>query len=297
MSSSIKAFILEPLVLSCLIGLLVFIICYLQFPKVLRFFKEKTINSQEEILRIMDMMLVRTSPSKIIFRLWLMGIGVWFLIFLLLWPHLLIGLLLGSIGFLCSWIAVQKIMQTVWEKRCDQLVHQMVEGLVIMTNAVKVGLSVSQGMDRVTKGLQTGPLVQEFQLVLNKIHLGMSIEEALNEMGKRIDRPDVHMMVTSINILKETGGNIAETLDVISETIRERQKLDNKIKALTAQGAMQAKIVSAVPFILLIIMFVSNKQYAILMLTTPLGWASLVIILILIGVSGFLMNKLVTIKV
>ena len=245
----------------------------------------------------MDMMLIRTPPAKIILRLWLMGIGVWFLIFLLLWPHLLFGLILGSIGFLCSWIAVQKIMRTVWEKRCDQLVHQMVEGLVIMTNAVKVGLSVSQGMDRVIKGLQTGPLVQEFQLVLNKIHLGMSIEEALNEMGERIDRPDVHMMVTSINILKETGGNIGETLDVISETIRERQKLDNKIKALTAQGSMQAKIISAVPFILLIIMFVSNKQYAILMLTTPLGWFSLIIILLLIGVSGFLMNKLVTIKV
>ena len=295
--SAINSFFLHPLVLSCVVGFLIFILCYLQSPKILQFFKEKSFGSQKEILKIMDMMLIRTPPEKVKLWLWLMGLGLWVLIFLLLWPHLISGLVLGAFAFLGSWIAVQRIMRMTWQTRCDQVVQQMVEGLIIMTNAVKVGLSITQAMERVIKGMQKGPLVQEFQLVLNKVHLGMSVEEALNEMGDRIDRPDVHMMVTAINILKETGGNIAETLDVIAETIRERQKVENKIKALTAQGSMQAKIISAVPFLLLVIMFVSNKQYAVLMLTTPLGWVSLAIVLVLIFISGFLMKKLVTIKV
>ena len=116
-------------------------------------------------------------------------------------------------------------------------------------------------------------------------------------MEKRINRPDVTMMVVAINILKETGGNIAETLSVISETIRERQKVENKIKALTAQGTMQAMIVSAAPFLMLLMMFITDKQKAQLMLGTPLGWIALLIILVLIITGGIMMKKIVTIKV
>ena len=88
-------------------------------------------------------------------------------------------------------------------------------------------------------------------MVLNKTLLGMSVEEALSEMEKRLDRQDVTMMVVAVNILKETGGNIAETLAVISDTIRQRQKVESKIRAKTAQGLMQARIISAVPFVML----------------------------------------------
>ncbi len=263
----------------------------------LAFFKEKTLNSQKEVLKIVDMMMLKTPEEKVILWLWGLGLGFGFLVFLASWPHVAIGLVLGALAFLFSWIGVQNIMRNLWETRANQVVSQMVEGLTIMTNAVRVGLSVTQAMERVIKNMKGGPLAQEFQLVLNKTHLGMSVEEALGEMEKRIDRPDVTMMVVAINILKETGGNIAETLSVISETIRSRQKVENKIKALTAQGTMQAIIISAVPFVMLLMMFLMNRQYAKLMLGTPLGWVTLLIIVVLIISGGFLMKKIVTIKV
>ena len=170
------------------------------------------------------MMMLKIPPEKVVVWLWVFGLSLSFLIFLACWPNLVLGVVFGAIGFLCSWIGIQRIMRINWNRRCDQVVEQMVEGLIIMTNGVKVGLSVTQAMERVIKNMK-GPLAQEFQMVLNKTLLGMSVEEALSEMEKRLDRQDVTMMVVAINILKETGGNIAETLAVISDTIRQRQKV------------------------------------------------------------------------
>ncbi len=294
---TIKNFFLHPFVLSLLVGLLVFIFFYIRFPGILRFFQDKTLRSQKEVLEIADKMMIKAPKEKMILWLWALGLCFGFLIFLACWPNLPLGLCLGALGFLCSWLAVQQISRTFWEIRCHSVVAQMVEGLTIMTNGVKVGLSITQSLERVIKNMKGGPLAQEFQLILNKTHLGMSVEEAFYEMEQRIDRPDVTMMVTAINILKETGGNIGETLAIISETIRERQKVENKVKALTAQGTMQAMIISAVPFIMLLIMFAMNKNYAQLMLGTPLGLLSLMIIIILIALGGYMMKKIVTIKI
>ena len=294
---SIKSFFLHPFVLSLLVGVLVFIFFYIRFPGILRFFQDKTLKSQKEVLEIAERMMIKAPKEKMIIWLWSLGLCFGFLLFLACWPNLPLGICMGAIAFLGSWLGLQQLARTFWEIRCNSVVAQMIEGLTIMTNGVRVGLSITQSLERVIKNMKGGPLAQELQLILNKTHLGMSVEEAFDEMEQRIDRPDVTMMVTAINILKETGGNIAETLAIISETIRERQKVENKVKALTAQGTMQAMIISAVPFVLLVIMFVMNKSYAQLMLGTPLGWLSLIIIIILIALGGFLMKKIVTIKV
>lgn len=292
----IKNILLQPLVLSIVTGIFIFIVCYLRFPSLIRFFKEKTLNSQKEVLDIVSKMMLKTQPDKVVAQLWMLGLGMAFLFFLLAWPNLPLGLAFACIGFLLSWIGVQRVMRTIWERRSDQVVIDMVEGLTMMVNGVKVGLSITQSMERVVKGM-SGPLSQEFQLVLNKIQLGMSVEEALTQMETRIRRTDLTMMVTAINILKETGGNLAETLEVIVATLRDRQKVESKIKALTAQGSMQAIIISIMPAVILVMMFFFNKKTAVLMLTKPLGWASLALILFLIFLGGFMMKKIVTIRV
>ena len=178
-NEALKNFFLHPFVLSLMVGLLVFVFFYIRYPGILRFFKEKTLNSQKEVLRIVDMMMLKTPEEKVVLWLWGLGLGLGFLIFLAAWPNLALGVSFGAVGFLLSWKGVEKIMRSMWEKRCNQVVNQMVEGLTIMTNGVKVGLSVTQAMERVIKNMKGGPLAQEFRLVLNKTHLGMSIEEAL----------------------------------------------------------------------------------------------------------------------
>ena len=293
---SIKSFFLNPLVLSLVFGTLIFVFTYIRLPSILQFFREKTLSSQKEILNIVEKMLFKTSQNKVVTWLWSIGLGLGVVLFLLCWPNLILGFGLGVVGFLGSWMGAQIFMRNMWESHCNKVVRQMVEGLIVMTNGVKVGLSIVQAMERAIKNIG-GPLGREFQLVLNKVRLGMSVEEALTEMESRINRQDVTMMVIAINILKETGGNIAETLAVISDTIRERQKIEQKIKALTAQGRMQALILSAIPFIILGVMFLGNSNYARLILTTPLGWVCIIIIAGMVGIGGFLMKKLIQIKV
>ena len=93
--------------------------------------------------------------------------------------------------------------------------------MIILSNGVRAGLSVTQSMDRVVKNLPN-PISQEFRLVLSQNQLGQTIEDALTELAERIPRPDVQMFVTSVNIPKETGGNLAETFQAIMFTVRER---------------------------------------------------------------------------
>jgi tight adherence protein B len=100
-----------------------------------------------------------------------------------------------------------------------------------------------------------------------------------------------------VNILKETGGNLAETFQTIVTTVRERQKVEKKIQALTAQGTMQAIIISLVPFLLLAMFLVLDPNYVMPLFTKPLGWVALALMLMLQTIGLVVMKKIVTIKV
>src|SRR5205823_11878121 len=134
--------------------------------------------------------------------------GLGLLLFFAVWPHYGLGLVLGSMFCYMGFLAPKAIMTQLFERRCTRLCDQMVDGMTIMANGIKAGQSLTQSMERVVENI-TGPLSQEFSLVLNKVRLGMSVEDALNEFGERIPRQDVQMFVTAVNILKETGGNLA----------------------------------------------------------------------------------------
>ena len=284
------------LVLSGVVGLMAFIISYLQSEKILKFFSEKTLGAQKEILELMDKLFISKDKKKIKRDGWIVSGSFSLIIFLLLWPNVLVSLIASSLVFLGIWHILRLFFRTLWEKHANKVVDQLVEALTIMCNSLKVGLSLGQAMERVIKGYP-GPLAKEFTFVLNKMKLGQNLEESLEEMSERIQRPDVDMLVSTINILKETGGNLAETFFVMAETLRERQKMQKKIKALTAQGMMQAKIISGLPFIMLGILYLMDRPYMSPLLFKPLGWLCLMVVVVLVVIGGFLMKKMVEIKV
>jgi tight adherence protein B len=155
---------------------------------------------------------------------------------------------------------------------------------------------VVQALDLVTQEMND-PIRQEFRYVLNQNKLGTSLEDALNDMAKRIKSDDVEMFVTSVNILKETGGNLAETFDTIVHTIRERIKVEKKIEALTAQGFYQGLAVMSVAPLMLIMMQQSDPEFMSPMFTSPIGWGILFVAMLL-EVAGFLViMKIVKIDV
>lgn len=273
-----------------------FTLCYVNFDKLSEFFKKNTFKTQEEILEIMDKLLISQNQKKFKKNSWIISALLSLLGFLLMWPNLLMSFIVSVIIFFGIWWMFKRVMLSLWEKHCNRVVSDLVEALTIMCNSIKVGLSLGQAIERVIKGYP-GALGKEFQLVLNKMELGQNLEESLEEMAERVQRPEIDMLVSTTNILKETGGNLGETFFVMSETIRERQKMEKKIKALTAQGMTQAKIISVLPFGLIGVFTIMDRNYISPLFTNPLGWACLFAVLVLVIVGWLSMKKIVAIKV
>ena len=279
-----------------LVSFSVFVVFYLQSSRLLRFFEERTFGVQTEILEIMDKLLISQNKKKIRRNIWIFTLAISLVAFLAFWPNILMSLISFVVIFVLSWHALKIFFKSLWEKHCNTVVDDMAEALGIMKNSLKVGLSLGQAMERVIRGGK-GPLVKELKLVLNKMQIGQSMEEAFEDMAERVKRREVDMLVSVINILKETGGNLAETFTVMTETLVERQKMEKKIRALTAQGIMQARIISSLPFLLILVFYFMDRNYISPLLFTPLGWVCLAATFGLVAVGAYAMKKMVEIKI
>ena len=283
--------VMIPLVSFC-----IFFIVYLWADKIVQFLQKKSLGNREEILKLLDLMFVEVDRKKVTWLMLLLSFGLGTVVFLIMLPNVLAGFIMAAMVTVAGWTIPLALVKVVYEKRTHLFVDQMIDGMTIMANGIKSGLTVTQSMERVVENLKN-PISQEFALVLSQIRLGRSVEEALIELGERIPRPDVQMMVTSINILKETGGNLAETFQTICTTIRERQKIEKKIQAMTAQGLMQGVIITLVPIALIIIFSLVNPGYIGPMFNTTLGLILLVAMFALQIIGGITIRKIVKINV
>lgn len=283
-------------VFTLLMGILVFIASYIFSDRILNFLYDKSLGSRQYVLDKLEMMFVETNPTKVTVTMLLMSFGLGFLVFIAVFPNLIVGFILGSIVTMVGWQLPKYLVDYLFEKRCSKLVDQLVDGLTIMANGIRAGLGITQSMERVAENMPS-PIKQEFGLVLSQIKLGLSVEEALSNFGNRVPVADVQMFVTAINILKETGGNLAETFSTMVDSLRERQKIHKKIEALTAQGVTQGIIVTMVPFILLVVFAVVDPGFIKPLFTTTLGIVLLVIMVGLQITGGLIIRKIVKIKV
>lgn len=286
----------SPLLMTIIIGVCIFAASYMMIDRILYFLYQKTIGQREELYALMDQLYVETDRKKITISLYLASFGLGTIFFLLVWPNIIVGLVLGTLIAMAGWQLPKIMLRNMLEKRYNRIVDQMVDGLTIMANSVKSGLTIQQALERVVENM-SGPITQEFKLILNQIRLGSSVEEALAKFGDRVPRPDVQMFVTGANILKETGGNLTETFQTIVTTIRERQKVEKRIEAMTAQGITQATIVSCAPIFILAFTYFADPAFVMPLFTKPLGWFALMLVVGLIVFGGIMMKKIVTIKV
>ncbi len=279
-----------------LVAICVFIVAYFSSDAIIAWLYKRSLGQREDVIRLLDLMFVEIDRKRITWVLLLASFGFGVIFFVLLWPNIWLGLFVGSIITIVGWSVPKSIVNSLYERRCNLFVDQMVDGMTIMSNGVKSGLSLTQAMERVTENLKA-PISQEFGLVLSQVRIGRSIEEALNELSERVPKPDVQMFVNSINILKETGGNLAETFATITVTIRERQKVEKKIQALTAQGLMQGVIITLVPFFLMGVFLVIDPNYIKPLFNTTLGIILLIVMLTLQIIGGVMIRRLVKIDV
>jgi tight adherence protein B len=181
-------------------------------------------------------------------------------------------------------------------RRLETIDNQLVDTLMLMSNALKAGLSLQQALELVVREMKP-PIADEFGRLVKEIHLGVLTDDALRHLRDRVPLEDIRLAVESILTLRETGGNLSETFEVIARTIVERKKVQGKIKALTAQGMAQGIVICAMPLGLLLMFTLVDESYMAPMFNTALGWMMLAGIFILDGVGLWMMFKLVKVDV
>jgi tight adherence protein B len=181
-------------------------------------------------------------------------------------------------------------------KRLERFNVQLVDALQAMSNAFKAGLTFPQAVEHVAREAPN-PLGQEFQLFVKEIKLGVPLEDALINMTGRIESEDLQLVVTSTNIARQLGGNMAEMFETISGTIRERFRLEGKIRALTSQGKLQGWIVAAMPLVLGVVLNYMRPDLMDPMMNHWFGFVMVVIIMILEALGVWLIMKIVNVDV
>ena len=213
----------------------------------------------------------------------------------------LIGYLLSSSAFFCllvffiGWNIPKVVVGSKIKERHKAFDNQLNDGITIISNSLKAGYSFLQAVAVVSEEMPD-PFAKEFKKLLKEMSLGLSEEEAFKNLTNRMESEDLKLIINAIVIQKDVGGNLSEVLDNIGETIRERQKIKNELKTLTAQGKLSGFIVGALPVFLGLAIFLLNREYVSVLFTTKIGLI-LVFSSLVSEVLGFMMiRKIVDIK-
>ena len=198
----------------------------------------------------------------------------------------------GMIGYKLPGLFVKNLFQ----RRLMKFDKQLLDALDLMANAIKSGLSFLQVVQVIERELPS-PISEEFGMVLKENRVGINLSDALLNMTKRVPSEDLFMIINSVVTLSQQGGDLSEAFDTIAKTIRERQRVFEKIRTLAQAGITQGFILGMIPVIMLGIQFVIQPQYVRLLFITPLGLFMLGAMVCLIFLGAMWMKKILTIDI
>jgi tight adherence protein B len=184
-------------------------------------------------------------------------------------------------------------------KRLVRFNSQLADMLNLMVNGLRAGYSTMQAMEAVSKELPA-PISEEFRRVVQEMQLGVTMEQALDNLLRRIPSLDLDLVITAMNVQREVGGNLAEILSTISHTIRERVRVKGEIRVLTAQQVYSGRMLALMPVILLLAMYLLNREYVELFWTgdtSIIGYIALGAAAVLIAAGYFTMNHIANIEI
>ena len=220
------------------------------------------------------------------------SVVVFFLVARIVFDSALLGLVFGIVGFFVPRMYVGQRQK----KRLNAFNDQLGDTITLLANSLRSGYTIVQSMDTVAQQLPD-PIAGEFRRVTQEIALGLHYEEALNNMLRRMPSDDLDLMITAVNIQGRVGGNLAEILDTIGHTIRERVRIKGEIRVLTAQQMISGYVLTFLPIALGLILFLINRTYMGRMFTDPCGWIMVGVSLTMIAIGFAIIRKIVNIEV
>jgi tight adherence protein B len=183
------------------------------------------------------------------------------------------------IGLPVGLIVPHLVVGIIGRRRLKRMLEQFPDAIDMIVRAVRSGLPVSEAIKVIADQVRP-PLGYEFQQVVDAMKLGSTLNEALDAASERIEFPEFRFFIIALSIQQDTGGNLGETLENLSKMLRRRRQMKMKVKAVTAEARASAWILGCMPFVMFVIIFMINRDYAMVLVTDPRG-----ITMILVGLT------------
>ena len=232
--------------------------------------------------------------GKILFYLMgpLLSAVLSFILFKPIFLKIIVALILSLLTRNLSWHA------SFWlrKRQLNRIKTQLPDALSLVANALRSGLSLQQGFQMAAEELEP-PIAHELFKIISRQQLGKSFDESLKIFEERVPIEEVELLVSSLQTLRETGGNLIETLEIIIHTIHEEDRVRSKIRTFTSQGIAQAVIITAMPFVLAAALYFISPEYIEPLWSHPIGWGLIAFMLFLQACGAWAMKKIITIKV
>ncbi|MFZ8934516.1 MAG: type II secretion system F family protein [Bacteriovoracaceae bacterium] len=281
-----------------IIGLMVFIPVFRKADKLFTWIEDQTFGTRNFIIEKLNLLFIDIKEENITYGLIGLSFGGGSIIIILiglLTSQWLVAIGLGIVFFFTAFKIPKPLINQMIKKRHQLYASQMVDALTLLSNGIRAGLSVPQALGMVVDEMP-GPVAQEFGLMLQQNKIGVPLEECFESLAKRVPLEDNDMFVSGVNILRETGGNLAETFDTIVDVIRERVRLKQKVEQFVAQGMFQGIVIAGMPFGIGAIYFFTDPDSMIRLFTHPLGIAMCIVAFLFDAVGFFVILKIVDIK-
>ncbi len=254
------------------------------FQRYRRVFTERTRFSLRELFLFVE-------PEK----LFVLNLGLMLVSLIAVWALTSSVMLALLVAAVCGW-APRQMLRMLRQRRLDALEQQLPDALLMWCGALRSGVSLTQALAQYVAEAAP-PLAQELDLVLREQRLGVSLDEALENLGQRVPLQSVTLLVSALRVATETGGALTESLERSAATLRSKLMMEGKIRALTAQGRLQAWVVGSLPLALLLALQQLEPESMQTLFTSPMGWATLLVVALLELCGVWLIRRIVAIDV
>ena len=193
-------------------------------------------------------------------------------------------------------LAPTVVLKMMKKRRSDEFVEQLPDALAAISSSLRSGLNLVKAFQQVVKN-QPQPLAQEFAQVLVEYRVGTDLNDSLDDLAKRIDRQDILLMNSAIKISRSVGGNLADTLETLSKTLREKSKVEGKIKALTSMGQAQGTLATFFPVFIGYVFYKIEPEAMSLLFISKLGWIWLGVMAFMAAMAYVMIRKIVNVDI
>ena len=195
--------------------------------------------------------------------------------------------MIASVAAMIGMVALPMfIYKTIKERRFKKFEQQLPEALMAISSNLQAGASLQMAFEGLISE-QPKPLSQEFELLMRQTRIGVDMETGLSNMEKRLPIADFIVVVSAIKISREVGGNLIEVIEKLANTLRRKSAMEGKIDSLTSQGRLQGKVMTGLPILLGVVLMQIEPKAMGMLFTTPVGWGTLAVIVVM-EILGYL---------